>query len=198
MAWLFKNTLSVVLTMALLLIELVFLFAFGCIIYFHFIYPRLIKTIPDRIINSTNVKEASVFEEDLSELQITIVFNNGGQIELWNTNEHLKGDIAIKRFNKYGFYIFSRKGLYRSSINLNLLNCLLDKNIKTIFDIIENYDAISSLIRSWPNVSELRESKDETIKQIIEKKQVSLPSVILNGEEVFFALINYHSGERGR
>jgi hypothetical protein len=177
-------------------VVLLFLFYCGAIVYFRYVYPDIVKEIPDKIMNYTGVKNVSVFEEDLSELQITIEFNNGGRLELWNVNEHLKGNITITRFDNYKFYLFSYKGLYRSSINLKLLNLMTDNRFRTVYDIVANYNIIHSLVYSWPNISELKRPEDKNVRQIVYRNYKFFPAVIFNDKEIFFAVKNYDdSGE---
>jgi hypothetical protein len=178
---------------------LLFLFYCGAIVYFQYIYPDIVKEIPDKIMNCARVKKVSVFEEDLSELQITIDFNNGGRMELWNVNENLKGNITITRFDNYKFYLFSYKGLYSPSINLRLLNLITDNRFITVYDIVANYNIIHSLIYSWPNISELKRHEDKNVSRIVNRNHDLFPSVIFDDEEIFFAVKNYDdSGETWR
>jgi hypothetical protein len=193
-----KKSLSAVLFIILVLAVMAYLFGCGTIIYFRYIYPKIVEEIPNRIISRNGVKSVSIFKEDISELQITIDFNNEGKIELWNVDQNLKGNITIMRFNNYGFYIFSHRGLYASAINLKLLNFLTDNKFKTVYDFIENYDIIYSLVYKWPNISELREPDDKTVKEIIDRNSDLFPSIIFNGEEIFFAVINYDGGILGK
>jgi hypothetical protein len=189
------NIFSLQFVLLAMLVVIIFLFGCGIILYFYYIYPNIIKGIPNKIMNCTGVKKVTVFEEDLSELQITIDFNNGGTVELWNVDENLKGNITIERFDNYGFYIFSHRGLYSSTINLKLLNILTNNKFKTVYDIVEHYDTIKSLVYNWPNISNLKEYGDKTVRQIVDRNINIFPSVIFKEhntyDEIFFSLKNY-------
>jgi hypothetical protein len=189
------NIFSLLFILLVIVVVTSILFGCGVIVYFRCIYPNIIEGIPNKIMSCTGVKKVTVFEEDLSELQITIYFDNGSQVELWNVDENLKGNITIERFDNYGFYIFSYGGLYSSTINLKLLNLITNNKFNTVYDIVEHHDTIKSLVYNWPNISTLKEPGDKTVRQIVDRNINIFPSIMFKehntNNEIFLALKNY-------
>jgi hypothetical protein len=138
------------------------------------------------ILGLPEVKCASIlYDEDFFELSIEIFLTNGGRLLLGKVNEWSSGDIIIYRVGDFEFFGFGYK------LRPDFLGFMIKEKIKTVKDIIVHYDKIYALIISWPNLSELKESKDETVSQIFNRRPDLFVPIYFKGKKYVFAITRW-------
>jgi hypothetical protein len=154
----------------------------------HFVdYHKVRDEIPAKIMSYQGVKRAEVlYDEDYFEFEIAMYLENGGQLLLGDVTNNLRGSFRIERV---GDYDVSRGRV----LDNKMLGFLLGTRIYSVKDIVMKYDKVHSLIKSWPNLSEFRESPDESFSQIKERNKGIIKTICYHGKT--FALVAYNWGE---
>jgi hypothetical protein len=166
------------------------LFIIDFIYYFyqgHLDYHKVKDEIPIKIMLYPGVKRAEVLnDEDYFEFTIAIYLENGGQLKLGNVSNNLRGSFRIERVGNYDL----TRGIGFTNKELSFI---LGYRIHSVRDIVMKYDKVHSLLKTWPNFSDFRESPDESFYQIIEKNKNLIKTIQYKGET--YLLFTYNWGD---
>jgi hypothetical protein len=152
--------------------------------YISYIYPKVEKEIPMKILNYPEVTKAEILrDEDILEFTIDIHLEDNKRLLLGNVNEKLKGNIRIERVDDLKM---AGNVLYPK-----LLSHLLGIKIKSVKDIIINYNKIYELVETWPNFSKLKETGNDSRSEIKKRHPDLFIPIEFNGEKYILATMSW-------
>jgi hypothetical protein len=164
----------------------IYIFIYGT--YLSNNYQKITNELLNKMLNYTEVSHAEIIlDDDFFELQIALALKNGGTLLLTNVNERLKGNFVIIRVGNYRVVGFNR------SFTLKDVDLTLGIAVKSVKDVVVNYDKIYALLETWPNLSELKEKEDESVSNIIDRLPhlfKRYPDLFVN-EECIFATMDW-------
>lgn len=123
-------------------------------------YSKITNELLNEMLNYPELSHAEiVLDDDFFELQIALALKNGGTLLLTNVNERLRGNFVIIRVGNY-------RVVGNPSFTLKDIEPVLGIRAKSVKDVVVNYDKIYALLKTWPNLSELKEKEDESVSDI--------------------------------
>lgn len=166
----------------------------SCLLITHLGYShdfKMRKNLLQNIENEPNVSSARiVFAWAGGNLWIEIIFVDGGLLQVDGVND--KGGGQICSFILDGYYCMISKKNDRKGINheveMKFWSALIGIELKNIYDIIRNIQAIREHIESWTNLLEYRndnESVSDAINRLFEENLVTGNFITFAGEEYF-------------
>jgi hypothetical protein len=152
-------------------------------------YSKITNELLNKMLNYPGVTHAEIIlDDDFFELQIALALKNEGTLLLTNVNERLKGNFVIIRVGNYRVVGFNR------SFTLKDIELVLGIVVKSVKDVVINYDKIYTLLETWPNLSELKEKEDKSVSNIIDRLPhlfKRYPGLFAN-EECVFATMDWN------
>jgi len=180
------------------------LFLMGTVYYFG-VYPSYATShLIKKIENEPSVLSAKILYLDgvppHIKHAIEILFNDGGRLEVNEINHRGGGSIRIFYVDDYACGIMKRNrvGIAVKS-GFEVWSAIIGVQLKTVFDIIQNYQIIRANMESWPDLYNYRndnENISDAVNKLFAENLVSNNFITVVGQEYFFYKYQHLRKER--